>query len=225
MDSGQKYYINTLTIDIETIPDGELLTVEEMMKDHPKTMKKEETIKAWAEANIDTEFRKRSLNSLKGRLLCIGLKWNDEPSEIIKFQESEEDMMCDLQEKLAAYGSKLVDAAAIVGHNVHGFDLLWLIQRAFKYNLKGLMWMLPMDKNSKRRIDTNDMFNTYVYGAYTKLKDMCKFLNVPTPKDDIDGSEVYDTYLNGELDRIYTYCMKDVDATYACYKKMLRYGE
>lgn len=225
MDSGQTYLVNTLTIDIETIPDGKLLTVEEMAEKHPKTMSKPETITKWAEDNIDIEFRKRSLNSLKGRLLCVAFKFNNEPVDIVKFQESEEDMMVELQEKLAAYGSKLVDSAAIVGHNVHSFDLLWLLQRAFKYDLKGLLWMLPMDKNSKRRLDTNNMFNIHVFGAYTKLKDMCAFLGVDTPKDDIDGSEVYDTYLNGELERIYTYCIKDVDATYACYKKMLRSGE
>jgi len=225
MDSGQKYYVNTLTIDIETIPDGEKLTIEEMSKQHPKTMSKPETIEKWAKANIDTEFRKRSLNSLKGRLLCVAFKFNDEPTDIVKFQESEEDMMFELQEKLASYGAKLVDASAIVGHNVKKFDVRWLLQRAFKYNLEGLKWSLPMDKNTKRIIDTNDLFNIHVFGEYTKLKDMCAFLGVDTPKDDIDGSQVYDTYLNGELDRIYTYCMKDVDATYVCYKKMIRRGE
>lgn len=225
MDSGQNYYINTLTIDIETLPFGDKLTVEEMSKEHPKTMSKPETILKWSKANIDTEFRKRSLNSLKGRLLCVAFKFNDEPTDIVKFQDSEEDMMFELQEKLSAYGSKLIDASAIVGHNVKKFDCRWLAQRAFKYNLEGLKWSLPMDKNTKRIIDTNDLFNLHVFGEYTKLKDMCAFLGVETSKDDIDGSQVYDTYLNGELDRIYEYCIKDVEATFACYKKMIRRGE
>jgi predicted PolB exonuclease-like 3'-5' exonuclease len=128
--------------------------------------------------------------------------------------------MEDFTEKLNAIG-KDIYSCAIVGHNAKKFDVLWLVQRGFKYGLKDIVRLLPTDKFDKRLVDTNDMFNVGVFGFYTKLKDMCSFLGVETPKDDIDGSEVYDAFLRGELDRIYTYCGKDVEATYQCYLRML----
>ena len=80
--------------------------------------------------------------------------------------------------------------------------------------------MVTNPRRDYRLVDTNEMFSVGVFGVYTKLKDMCEYLGVPTPKDDIDGSEVYDVFLKGDLDRIYKYCKKDVEATYACYLKM-----
>jgi predicted PolB exonuclease-like 3'-5' exonuclease len=211
--------INVLTIDIETIPDGNKLTIEEMMPLHPKTMSKEDTIRKWAAANIDTEFRSRSLNSLKGRLLCIGVKWNDEPTVVFRYHEDESKMIKEFGDYLASK-EKDIHACAIVGHNVRGFDNPWLVQRGFKYQNKDIIRLMVTNKRDYRLQDTNALFTLGVYGAYVKLKDMCEFLGVPTSKDDIDGSEVYDVFLKGDLDRIYDYCSKDVDATYSCYLKM-----
>jgi len=212
--------VNTLTIDIETIPDGEKLTVEEMSKLHPKTMSKQETIDKWAEANVDIEYRKRSLNSLKGRLLCIACKWNDEPTHLIPYNENEGVMIEAFGHYLKSLGHSIY-ACAIVGHNIRGFDNVWLTQRGFKYGNKDIVGRLVTTRYDKRLQDTNDLFTLGVHGAYVKLKDMCDFLGVPTPKDDIDGSEVYDVFLSGDLERIYKYCKKDVEATYQCYLRML----
>ena len=39
---------------------------------------------------------------------------------------------------------------------------------------------------------------------------MAHVLNIPSPKDDIDGSEVRDVfYKDNDIDRIITYCEKD----------------
>lgn len=218
-DYVEQRLINVLTIDIETIPSGEKLSIEEMKQEAPKNYKNEETILKWAEENVDEEYKKRSLNSLKGRLLCVSMKWNDEPSKIIPYNEDESVMVKQFGDNLAAIG-KNIYSCAIVGHNIGKFDRLWLMQRGFKYGNKDILALMPSGKLDKRLVDTNDLFNCGMYGMYTKLKDMCEFLGVPTPKDDIDGSEVYDTFLKGELDRIYEYCKKDTDATYQCYLKM-----
>lgn len=212
--------INTLVIDIETLPNGDRLSVEEMKSEAPKNYKNEDVILKWAEENVETEFRKRSLNSLKGRVLCIGAKWNDEPVRIFKYNEDESATIKEFGEYLNSLGHA-IHSCAIVGHNFKAFDNPWLVQRGFKYgdqNITRLMVTHP--RRDYRLQDTNDMFTLGIYGSYVKLKDMCEFLGVDTPKDDIDGSQVYDIFLQGELERIYTYCGKDVDATYKCYLKM-----
>ena len=48
------------------------------------------------------------------------------------------------------------------------------------------------------------------YKTYTSLKLMAHVLGIPSPKDDIDGSEVRDVfYEKNDIDRIVTYCEKD----------------
>jgi len=52
------------------------------------------------------------------------------------------------------------------------------------------------------------------YKNYTSLSLLTAIFNIPTPKDDIDGSMVGKVYwVDNELDRISTYCQKDVVAT------------
>ena len=45
---------------------------------------------------------------------------------------------------------------------------------------------------------------------FTSLKLLAKIFGIPSPKDDIDGSQVRDVYYNeADLDRIIQYCEKD----------------
>ncbi|MGC6402427.1 MAG: ribonuclease H-like domain-containing protein [Flavobacteriaceae bacterium] len=48
------------------------------------------------------------------------------------------------------------------------------------------------------------------YKHYTSLKLMAHVLNIPSPKDDIDGSQVSKIYYEDQnLERIVEYCEKD----------------
>jgi hypothetical protein len=52
------------------------------------------------------------------------------------------------------------------------------------------------------------------YKNYTSLNLLTAIFNIPTPKDDIDGSQVGHVYwVENALERICTYCQKDVIAT------------
>lgn len=49
------------------------------------------------------------------------------------------------------------------------------------------------------------------YKNYTSLNLLASVFNIPTPKDDIDGSDVARVYWEeNNLQRIITYCQKDV---------------
>ena len=49
------------------------------------------------------------------------------------------------------------------------------------------------------------------YKHYTSLNLLTQIFGIPTPKDDIDGSQVADVYYKEKnLERIVTYCEKDV---------------
>ena len=49
------------------------------------------------------------------------------------------------------------------------------------------------------------------YKSYTSLNLLATIFDIPTPKDDIDGSDVASVYWEEKnLERIVTYCQKDV---------------
>ncbi|VBB48637.1 3'-5' exonuclease, PolB (fragment) [uncultured Paludibacter sp.] len=59
------------------------------------------------------------------------------------------------------------------------------------------------------------------YKSYTSLKLLTAVFGIPTPKDDIDGSQVANVYYKEKnLERISTYCQKDVVATAQVWLKM-----
>lgn len=62
-----------------------------------------------------------------------------------------------------------------------------------------------------RHLDTLEMWKFGDYKSYTSLKLLAQALGIPSPKDDIDGSQVYSVYYKEKnLERIATYCQKDV---------------
>jgi|TARA_A200000159_G_scaffold164912_1_gene197352 predicted PolB exonuclease-like 3'-5' exonuclease len=60
-------------------------------------------------------------------------------------------------------------------------------------------------------LDTLHLWRFGDYKHYTSLKLMAHVLGIPSPKDDIDGSQVASVfYEEKNLERIITYCEKDV---------------
>ncbi|MEL7162697.1 MAG: ribonuclease H-like domain-containing protein, partial [Bacteroidota bacterium] len=63
-------------------------------------------------------------------------------------------------------------------------------------------------------LDTMTMWKFGDYKSYTSLKLLAAVLGFPTPKDDIDGSQVGRVFWEeDDLERIAVYCEKDVLAT------------
>ncbi len=102
------------------------------------------------------------------------------------------------------------------GHNIKEFDIPYICRRMIIHNIK-----LPpvLQINNKKPwevnfLDTLDFWKFGDYKNYTSLKLLTAVLGVPTPKDDIDGSQVASVYWQeNDLKRIVNYCQKDVLAT------------
>ena len=63
-------------------------------------------------------------------------------------------------------------------------------------------------------LDTMDLWKFGDYKNNTSLNLLAAVLNIPSPKDDIDGSMVYNVYWEDkDLERIKNYCEKDVVTT------------
>lgn len=101
----------------------------------------------------------------------------------------------------------------LCAHNGKEFDFPFLARRMlinnieipYVLNLQGKKpWEIP-------HLDTMELWKFGDYKHYTSLNLLAAVLGIPTPKDDIDGSQVASVYYNDhDLERIKTYCEKDV---------------
>lgn len=113
---------------------------------------------------------------------------------------------------------------AFCGHNAREFDIPYICRRLI---VNRLPLPAPFDLSGKKPwetkhiIDTMEMWSFGDRKNFTSLKLLAALLGFPSPKDDIDGSDVGRVYWQEkDLPRIAFYCEKDVLATTQLY---LRY--
>lgn len=104
----------------------------------------------------------------------------------------------------------------ICGHNVKEFDFPYIARRMI---INGLPLPDILDVAGKKPwevkfIDTLDLWKFGDFKHYTSLNLLTHILGIPSPKDDIDGSQVASVYYEeNDVERIAKYCEKDVLAT------------
>lgn len=102
---------------------------------------------------------------------------------------------------------------ALCAHNGKEFDFPYLSRRML-INRISLPYILdtagkkPWEVN---HVDTMQLWKFGDFKSYTSLDLLAALFEIPTPKDDIDGSQVREVYYKEkDLERIKTYCEKDV---------------
>jgi DNA polymerase elongation subunit (family B) len=104
----------------------------------------------------------------------------------------------------------------VCGHNIKEFDVPYICRRMVVHKLPlppaiDVVGKKPWETNF---LDTMELWKFGDFKSFTSLKLLCGVFGIPTPKDDIDGSEVYRVYWEeNDLERIERYCKKDVLAT------------
>ncbi|MFD2918760.1 3'-5' exonuclease [Terrimonas rubra] len=101
----------------------------------------------------------------------------------------------------------------LCAHNGKEFDFPYLSRRMIINHIP-----LPQLLNTSGKkpwevghIDTMELWKFGDFKSYTSLNLLAVSLGIPTPKDDIDGSQVWEVYWKDKnLPRIVTYCQKDV---------------
>ena len=202
-----------LYVDIETIPSPVAPSIEDLELQAPKTMKKPETIRAWAEENQEHEHRKQALDSMAGEILAIGYAWNDEEPEVLyrgPDMPGEGDL---LQAFELAVEARMHNHGRMkpvwIGHNVRTFDLPWLWRKALKYRLHDLAARIPRGRYDKDVEDTLELWAAD-YKDRVGLNRLAAFLGLDGKTGGMDGSKVYDAWRAGEIDQIARYCAGDV---------------
>lgn len=106
----------------------------------------------------------------------------------------------------------------ICTHNGQEFDIPYIARRSIinKISLPKVFCIGGMKpwEISKHFIDTMQLWRFGDYKRYTSLELLCNVLDIPSPKNDIDGSDINDVYWKEkDLKRIVKYCQFDILAT------------
>ena len=107
-------------------------------------------------------------------------------------------------------------------HNGKEFDIPFLCRRILINGLK-LPFILNVAGKKPweiKHLDTMELWKFGDFKNYTSLDLLTYIFNIPTPKYDMDGSQVAKVfYEEKNLDRIIHYCEKDVIATIQLFRK------
>ena len=217
---------NILFLDIETVPENEFykdLTEEKQELFALKTQyqrKEEFTPEEFYErAGIWAEF---------GKIVCISVgyfinfKSSDRKFRVTSLFGDEFKILEEFKNLLDKHFNK--PQHLLCAHNGKEFDFPFIARRMIihqielpeKLNLFGKKpWEVP-------HLDTMELWKFGDYKHYTSLKLLTSILGIPSPKDDISGSEVGGVfYKEKNLKRIVTYCEKD---TIAIAQLLLRFN-
>lgn len=218
---------DVLFIDIETVPQyRELQQAPENIQhlwDKKSCGLRSETQEAcdvYEKAGIYAEF---------GRIICISVgavhqKDGKKYYRVKSYCDSDErKLLYEFNSMLEVFTNN--PKKKICAHNGQEFDYPYIARRTL---INGLTLPKILDiagckpwEIKDRMLDTLQMWKFGDYKSYTSLDLLCAVFNIPTPKDDINGSEVAKVYYEeNNLERIVRYCEKD---TLALANLLMRY--
>lgn len=203
-----------LFLDIETVPEEENF---DQLSPYKKELWAQKSAYQRKEDESPEEFYERAgIWAEFGKIVCISVGYfviqNSERNFRIKtFFGDEKQLLTEFKELLDNHFN--LKTHVLCAHNGKEFDFPYIARRMIINNIslpKSLNlfgkkpWEIP-------HLDTMHLWRFGDYKNYTSLKLLAEVLGIPSPKDDIDGSEVAHVYyIEKNIDRIVTYCEKDV---------------
>lgn len=217
---------NILFLDIETVPEQENFTtldaeMQSLWEHKTQYQRKDDFTpeEFYDRAGIWAEF---------GKIVCISVGYFTFKGDIRHFRVTsffgeETKILKDFSNLMENHFSK--PQHLLCGHNAKEFDLPFIARRMIihqiaipsKLNLFGKKpWEVP-------HLDTLELWKFGDYKHFTSLKLLTKVLGIPSSKGDIDGSQVgHVYYVEKDIDRIVTYCEKDVIAVAQVFLRLRR---
>ena len=205
---------DVLFLDIETVPqEKEWSQVSESMQE---LYAKKTAYQRKEEVSPEVFYERAGIWAEFGKIICISVAYLNRQSDqttlrITSFSgDDEKQILLDFKALLESHfnGSKKL----LCAHNGKEFDFPYIARRMIihqvelpkKLNLFGKKpWEVP-------HLDTMELWKFGDYKHFTSLQLLTSILGIPSPKDDIDGSDVARVYYEErDLERIVEYCEKD----------------
>jgi len=224
-----EYLKEILFIDIETVPtvpEFSLLSAELQAE----WARKAKFVKSATEGNTDPAMlfdERAGIFSEFAKIVCIGFgslnntgdAWSMRLKSIVN--DNEKILLGEFCEVISKF-SKHYKEIRFCGHNIKEFDMPFICRRMV---INGMPIPQCLQVAGKKpwevsHLDTMEMWRFGDHKNFTSLSLLAEVLGIPSPKSDLDGSMVADTYWKDkDLPRIGAYCIQDV---LTCAKVYLR---
>lgn len=146
-----------------------------------------------------------------GRIACLSYGiWQGDGN--YKVQTVSDENEKELMGKIFALFTKAgANGMVPTGWNIKNFDVAWVYRKLLMHGFRIPECLNTYDKKpwEVNIFDMKEWWRVFSNLDVT-FEEAAYGLGIPSPKDDIDGGMVHHTYWNGELDRVITYCEKDV---------------
>ena len=214
-----------LFLDIETVP--QVYRFQEL-NDTSKSLwsKKTKYLQEKDQLSAEEVYEKAGIYAEFGKIICISVGFliqakGEMQIRLKSFSSMNEKKL--LQGFIDLLNTHYNHSSYVLcAHNGKEFDFPYISRRLLVNEMK-----LPILLNNAGKkpweinnIDTLELWKFGDYKHYTSLELLTNIFNIPTPKDDIDGSQVAKIfYEDQDIDRIINYCEKDVIATIQLFQK------
>lgn len=201
-------------LDIETVPQFS------SYGDMPESLKKFWDKKAelvMKDSDTPESFYNRAgIYAEFGKIICISAGFIITQNGVKRFRvksffgDVEKELLTGFAAMLNRFEAK--PNSSLCAHNGKEFDFPFIARRML---VNGVDLPEMLDVAGKKPwevkfLDTMDLWKFGDYKHYTSLNLLAQIFNIPSPKDDIDGSQVAEVYyIKKDLNRIVQYCEKD----------------
>lgn len=161
----------------------------------------------------EDQYTKAGIYAEFAKVVCIGLgHYKDGRMNVFTISSASEREL--LQQFTDVLGRSFSSPQNLLcAHNGREFDFPFLCRRLIVNGmpLPRLLQIQGMKPWEVPHLDTMDMWKFGDYKSFSSLNLLAHIFGIPSPKDDIDGSQVSKTfYEDNDLPRIAEYCRRDV---------------
>lgn len=204
---------NLLVLDIETVP--QYKTFDEVPPNFKKLWEEKTQFQRKDEQTAKDFYPRAGIWAEFGKIVCIsvGIFKDDFNLRVKSFYGNDEKIIL---KNFVLLLNTQAQNLTLGAHNGKEFDFPYLCRRLLINDLKipkqlDIAFKKPWEI---KHVDTLELWKFGDYKNYTSLNLLAAIFNIPTPKDDIDGSHVGEVYWQqNDLERIKTYCQKDIITT------------
>ncbi len=208
-----------LFLDIETVPQYE--SFDQVPEKFSELWDKKSQYFRTEEEGPEDIYQRAGIYAEFGKIVCISVgtvyqRYGEQRFRVKSYADHDEKkLLYDFVNMLENYGSH--NPIKLCAHNGQEFDFPYIARRCI---INGINLPKILDIAGAKPwevkdvlLDTLQLWKFGDYKNFTSLSLLCAVFDIPTPKDDIDGSQVASVYYDeNDLDRIIKYCEKDVFA-------------
>jgi len=216
---------NILFLDIETVPEVE--TFSELSKEKQELYALKTQYQRKEEQTAASFYERAGIWAEFGKIICISVGYfvaaEDKRNFRVKSYSGDEIELLEAFKKLLESHFNKANQL-LCAHNGKEFDFPYIARRMIinKITLPEKLNLFGKKPWEVAHLDTLELWKFGDYKHYTSLKLLTNILGIPSPKQDIDGSQVAAVYYKeNDLQRIVKYCERD---TIAVAQLLLRFN-